>query len=289
MQITREDDLNDFCIPAASVIVNNKLLPHWDISNPIDPSDDKTISISCIIPPEELKVIISSEYLQEFPNGLSLCIVIYTRQCLNKRCTMMSHIENYASSKHKSHAGRNELVNLMSHSLYSDYDYLGRFFSRYRFQLVNEKFQINDDSFFKYKLAVFNEAGDKMAFWSCLLHVYYMYCYKHGMNRDDSLCYILFFCHQCNTTEKICQALINILDNHTCDESNRRSLSLYNVLVNECRNMVKKKTNVETDVGSGGKFTRFTVSYNFLFSEKEVSENILLMNTLFSKSKLSKY
>ena len=82
--------------------------------------------------------------------------------------------------------------------------------------------------------------------------------------------------------------MINILDDQRFNGSNRTSESLYTILAEEFISMVKNNTKLETDVGSGGKFTRFCVSYNFVFSIEEVKNNLRLLNNIFSDGKLFK-
>ena len=285
LNIVEENDLNNFLIPAASIIINNKLSPHTDTSNPIDIREDNTIALTYIIDINEVNDLLQNNIIDQFPNGIPFCVVMYKRQCLNKRISRVTDRNTiYLSTEHPSYEGRKILVDLLSYSLYSDYDYLGRFFSKHRYQLINDKFVHNKDSLFEYKMAIFNEAGDKMAFWSSLLHIWFMYMYKYGINRDDTLSFVLFFCHQCNTTEKICQALLNILKDEDFYKK-KTYTSLYTSLMQYCIEFHTNK-NVKTDVGSGGHFTRFLVSFNHLYEEDEVKQHLVYMNICFSECKL---
>ena len=285
LNIEKENDLNNFLIPATSVLINDQLSPHTDSSNPIDISEDNTIVLTCIIALSEIKdEILRSNLMIQFPNGIPFCVVMYKRQCLNKHISReINRNTTYLSTEHPSYKGRKILVDLLSYSLYSDYDYLGRLFSSHRYQLINDKFVYHKNSLFEYKMAVFNEAGDKMGFWSSLLHIWFMYMVKYDINRDDTLCFVLFFCHQCNTTEKICQAMINILKDEDYKKK-RGSKTLYTSLVQYCMKLNKHKI-TNTDVGSGGHFTRLLVSYNHLYHEEEVKQHIVTMNKCLSECK----
>ena len=62
-------------------------------------------------------------------------------------------------------------------------------------------------------------------------------------------------------------------------------MSLYADLAMECKKWMKN-SNLNTDVGSGGHFTRFVTSVNELFDENQVKEHILSMNIYFSEGKI---
>ena len=83
---------------------------------------------------------------------------------------------------------------------FSEIDYYGRFFSKHCQRLIEHRFNHNKDSLFKNKVAIFDEAVDKIAFYSPLLHILYVYIGINGVRIDDVLSFILFFHVRCIDT-----------------------------------------------------------------------------------------
>ena len=117
----------------------------------------------------------------------------------------MSSDEQYTEARKK-------IIQILSHSVYSDLDYGGLFFTKHRKRLIDHRFEIQDNRIFTEKMAFINEAVDKCGYWSSLLHVYYLYAHFHGVKRDDVLSFVLFFAHQCNTTVIIVKAMITLIE-----------------------------------------------------------------------------
>ena len=132
---------------------------------------------------------------------------------------------------------------------------------------------------FKDKVAIFDEAVDKIAFYSPLLHILYVYIGINGVRIDDVLSFILFFSHQCNTTEIIIQSMIKILSKAT--KQNLKN-SLNTELVQESLKFKNRPKLV--DVGCGGKFNQFQCSNNSSFTEDKVKHVLKHMNMCIGES-----
>ena len=79
-------------------------------------------------------------------------------------------------------------------------DYISSFFNKKNRNTNNQRFSIDSSSLFTEKLLVLEEAVDKLGYYSCLIHVYYLYIYINGYNRNTVIEFALFFGHQCNST-----------------------------------------------------------------------------------------
>ena len=138
----------------------------------------------------------------------------------------------------------------------------------------------HENSIFKGKFAVYDEAVDKLGFWSPLLHVFYLYAYVNKITREDVLSFVLFFCHQCNTTEIIIQSFIDLI-NEKHHASSKKIQTLYNELCKRCEIYNKNKNSY--DVGSGGSYPRFSTSRNLTFNIHEVRKWCSYLNKCFSE------
>ena len=283
LNITDNHQLQQFCIPAISIIINNKLAPHCDSSNPIEVNEDKTLVVTKIIPRDKIDTTLSIDNNKHFKNGIPLCIVMYKRQCLLKKVQNQQKFDRYLHESHESRIGRLKLVEYLSYKVYNEVDYVGMFFSKHRHQLIHDKFKFPlSMKYYRHKVALFDEAVDKMSFWSAILHIHYMYCFKYGSTIEDTFSLIIFFCHQCNTTEIITQAMINIIIKFESRPSSK-SHHLYHILSKECKRIIDKN-DLCTDVGSGGSHTRFSVSNNRLYSISDLNRIIPMIQNELSKA-----
>ena len=110
------------------------------------------------------------------------------------------------------------------------------------------------------------------AYFSPLLHVWYLYCFKFGLNRDKSFEFVLFFAHQCNSTVTIVAAMKQLLlekIESTCTRS------IYLTLASICQQL--RSTAIDKDVGSG-EFNRHQPSSNKLLSGLQIKQIISSMN-----------
>ena len=164
---------------------------------------------------------------------------------------------------------RKEIIEILSGDIYSDRDYSGRFFTNYRNSFTVNKFSKLPNTIFKGKMAVFDEAVDKMGYWSSLLHCFFNTMYLHQLTLEDVFGFVLFFCHQCNTTEIIVQATMDLLEQNTSIDNN---VPLYFKLKNECEKYNKIKNNY--DVGSGGSYARFGTSSNNVYDTPQYQSSI---------------
>ena len=129
-------------------------------------------------------------------------------------------------------------------------------------------------------MALLNEAVDKCGFWSSLLHVYYMFAYMNGLKRDDVLCYVLFFAHQCNSTIIIVQSMLDIMRS-TLKE--KMSDSLYTLLAKACKKYKVKDNWSDVGCGGGG-YERFSPSSNLIYREEKVRSIIHSLNKIFAET-----
>ena len=195
LNISDENDLSIFSIPACSILINDTLNPHCDLLNPSKKEHDVTLAISLQIPINNLHHSLKSILNQHYSGKIPFCLVLYKRNCLYT--LVQHHIKideflkcNSAAQYHNQR--REEIVSMLSKSVYSEVDYAGLFFSSHRERLLEDKFYVHPKLLFNSKMAILKCAVDKCGKWSSLLHVIYMYCYIHGVRRDDVLSFILF-------------------------------------------------------------------------------------------------
>ena len=215
LNLYEEHDLQNFNIPAVSLLINNTLNPHCDTKNPISPDHDATFSITVQVPIKSLSMLLQQVIPNQYTNTIPFCIVMYKRQCLMHLSQYERKIDSYISSDEQYTEARKKIIQILSHSVYSDLDYGGLFFTKHRKRLIDHRFEIQDNRIFTEKMAFINEAVDKCGYWSSLLHVYYLYAHFHGVKRDDVLSFVLFFAHQCNTTVIIVKAMITLIEKKT--------------------------------------------------------------------------
>ena len=130
---------------------------------------------------------------------------------------------------------------------------------------------------FKNKILVCPEAVDKMAFFSSLLHVWYLFCYKFGLVSDDAFEFVLFFAHQCNSTVTIVAAMLHIIS----QVETRSNWSMYKMLTEVCLKLNPTKNSRDKDVGCG-RYNRHQTTATTLLSSSEVKEVISIMKSDFS-------
>ena len=170
-------------------------------------------------------------------------------------------------------------MKFLSELVYTEIDYGGLFFTSHRERLIENRFEYVDNRIFKDKIASLNEAVDKCGFWSSLLHVYYMYAYTFGLERDDVLCFVLFFAHQCNSTIIIVQAMLDIMQSRMSHINARDSL--YIQLSRACKKYKVKDNWNDVGCGGGG-FERFSPSNNLIYDEEKVASYIQSLNEIFA-------
>ena len=271
--ITNKTYLEKFGVPAVSILVNQDLNPHYDSMNPVNISDDSTFSLNLLVPIKSLPLCNQQLLKEKFPSGVPLCVVLYKRKALCNYTKRMLAVDQYAIH----HSGRIKIVELLR-KVNHDVDYIGRFFSQDRKEILS-KFEVEKKPpiVFKGKMLVCPEAVDKMAYFSSLLHVWFMFCYKFGLDRDDAFEFVLFFAHQCNSTVTIVTAMLRIITRL----EKRSDWSMYKMLTKVCLSVNKKqdkKNNV--DVG-GGKHNRHSPSSNTILKWKEINNATKLMKTTF--------
>ena len=256
---------NEFYFPAVLFLINQKLHPHCDIKNPVNEQYDHTLSSTMMIPTKSFdnnyRIILERKFGKQIP----FCVVLYRRQCLYLRSTCEILKENYLALDSQ----RQSIIDILSDGVYTDFDYGGRFFTKHRISFTSQQFNINRNSIFKGKIAVFDEAVDKMGYWSSLLHCFFALMYLKELTVEDVFGYVLFFCHQCNTTEIIVQASIDLLNDKQSLNVNE---PIYYKLKNKCESYNKKKNDI--DVGSGGSFCRFVTSNNRVYNLTEYQSSI---------------
>ena len=266
--------MSRFNIPAISLLVNDVLNPHYDSLNPTNEQYDRTLSITVHVPLKSLSSVLQDILKESYDTHVPFCIVMHQRQCLVTLRSLHFRIDEYKSKEHKYHEAREKIIKILSDGVYSELDYGGLFFTRHRQRLIDHKFDIIDGSNFNDKMAVLNEAVDKCGFWSCLLHVFYTYCYIKEVHRDDILSFLLFFGHQCNSTVLIVQAMVDLLH---APARFTKGKSLYYNLAKQCK--LLKDSQLDKDVGCG-KFARFSPSDTKTYNETEVIQNCNSLNRI---------
>ena len=208
LNIFNEEDKNVFNIPAVSILINDVLHPHCDTLNPTREDQDFTFSSTVQIPVKSLPSSVRNILQPRFQTSVPFCIVIYRRNCLYQLSMYHKRLKNYQETEMGINDPTKEKIYQMLCNAYSILDYGGLFFTKHRDRLMEDMFVFQgDDCIFKDKMAIKREAIDKCGFWSSLLHVFYMYSCINGVDKNDVLCFILFFSHQCNTTIVIVTAM----------------------------------------------------------------------------------
>ena len=275
LNITNEDDIKLFNIPAVSLLVNDILHPHCDSLNPSKKGQDYTFSITVQVPTDTLPSSVTSILQPKYQKTIPLCIVVYRRNCLYQLSLHKMRITNYSSN-----STRKKMCEMLSNP-YSHMDYGGMFFTKHRDRLMKPKFVSQGTScIFKDKMALTNEAIDKCGYWSSLLHVFYMFSYINGLERNDAISFVLFFSHQCNTTIVIVKAMLDIMSQ---DKKRNPQQSLYSMLCDASE--VYNETKNSKDVGcKGGIYQRFSPSNLLKYSESQVYEAIKDLEIYFAES-----
>ena len=94
--------------------------------------------------------------------------------------------------------------------------------------------------------------------------MWYLFCYKFGLDTCDAFEFVLFFAHQCNSTVTIVTAMMCIITKL----NERSSWSMYNMLAKVCLKVNPYKKNKEKDVGSGS-HNRHSPSSNATLNVKD--------------------
>ena len=286
--LTNEKDIEDFCIPAISLLINKDLNPHCDDMNPTEWNEDVTFSISVQLAlselslPKKLSTILTNLYGDRIP----FCLVVYKRKTLVWWSKRMRSIDEYLNKDHHSKEAELNCKKFVSNmqAVNTELDYVGYVYNEDRYKVFSATFKSNPEMLYQ----ATSEAIDKMGFWSSLLHLYYLYVLKFGWTMEDSVHFVLFFSNQCNTTTTIVEALQNILtmSSNTTSRYKFRQVSLYRMLAMECLKVKLKNNNKDDkkdysntdinkrledskDVGSGPE-NRFMPSRGSIYSEKQL-------------------
>lgn len=272
--ITEEDDIAALGIHAISILINYDLNPHCDSMNPHSLEDDYTFSISIQVPVLELPMHLRAKAFQLYGSTVPLCIVVYRRKSVIDISRRMKKLNAFKNGK----KGREVLVNLLASS-YSDADYVGNFFDKQRWRSMKKLFKVQQDTIFKQPLLIKKEAVDKMAYWSSLLHMYYLGAMIRGMdNIEYSFSFVIFFAHQCNGTITFVSAMMNILKVGTAADNES---SIYRRLAIECCRLRDKPwVDDASDVGLS-KHNRHTPSANRVYNEVQLKAYMEALNVMF--------
>lgn len=273
------NDLPRFVFPAISILVNRYLNCHCDSMNPTDPLQDYTMAISSQVQSDTCPLPLRLSVQKTYPITVPMCVVMYRRKALNSYARRMHAIDNYCFKKHDERHGRTKLVSLLK-SVETDADYIGMFFDRKGKEKLLPRFSVNNTSFFKHKMAIIPEAIDKMAYFSSLLHVFYLYIYcSSTVCKETAINFVLFFGHQCNTTVTIVSAMLCIIENNVtkCGSS---KVTLYAQLAKTCCVLKGQKNNKNIDVGCGIN-NRHQPSNNRVYTKEEVYSYVFFLNNTF--------
>ena len=193
LKITNEDDIKKFGFHAITILINNDLNPHCDSMNPSSEDEDYTLSLSVQVPISDIPRDVQGEAMRKYGTSVPLCIVLYKRKCLTDYCKRMTNLNQFKDLYPKKKEGRQKLIDLLS-STYSDTDYVGNFFEKQRWTQKKHSFKVEKGgSVFHAPILVTKEAVDKMAYWSCLLHMYYLYVFKNGLQDiESSFSFVIF-------------------------------------------------------------------------------------------------
>ena len=191
----------------------------------------------------------------------------------------MTTIDLYPQQCSSEKRGRSELVQLLL-SVYTDTDYTGLFFNKSNREDKERCFKVDPRSLFSHKILVQNEAVDKMAYFSPLLHMFYLHSYANGIRRDTVFSFVLFFGHQCNSTVTVVSSMLHMLMNNEI-YSQTKLETFYTYLARSCCHL-KGIPMTCKDVGSG-QHNRHQSSNNSIYSDTDVRKYIIFLTYLFAE------
>ena len=196
-------------------------------------------------------------------------------------CSRMQKLEDFIQVDPKKLHGRQQLVGILQ-AVNSDADYIGNFFVQQSFKTMTNRFKIHPSILPNVRILVLKEAVDKMGYWSCVLHLFYLYAMTNqGISTSDIYCLVLFFNHQCSGTITFTSALLNIILQRW--KKNNCGMSLYKRLVIECCNVRNIKFSAHlSDIGHG-MYPRHQPSNQKIYSEEEVTTHVEKLNSILSK------
>jgi hypothetical protein len=282
--LTEETGLLRFVFPAISILVNRYLNAHCDKMNPTQPSDDYTMALSTQVQSSNCPMPLQVTVQKRYPIAVPMCVVIYKRKALLDYAARMRSIDEYRYKNIDEITGRTKIVSLLK-SVYTDADYVGMFFNNNSRQAILDRFTVDSTSIFKYKMATIPEAVDKMAYFSPLLHMLYLYSHVVGsLSKQVTICYALFFGHQCNTTLNIVTAMLYIIEDHTLSRhSVLKKQSFYTQLAHTCQILKKiPSSSLCQDIGSG-RNARHQPSNNTVYTEEDVLRYVFFLNMKFEE------
>ena len=273
------NELARFVFPAISILVNQYLNCHCDSMNPTDPLQDYTMAISSQVKSDSCPLPLRLSVQKTYPITVPICVVMYRRKALISYSRRMHAMDNYCIKKQNELHGRTKLLSLLR-SGGTDADYIGMFFDRRGKEKLLPRFSVNSNSTFKHKMAIIPEAVDKMAYFSSLLHVFYLYMYcNSAYSKDAAINFVLFFGHQCNTTVTIVSAILEIIENIVMKQWSSKE-NLYTELAKMCYVLKGQTDNKYIDVGSGIN-NRHQPTNNRVYTKEEVYKYVFFLNNAF--------
>ena len=277
-----KENMTEIGFHALSILVNRDLNPHYDSMNPVDQHQDYTLSVSVQIPTHTLPDSIQKKAYDMYGLSIPLCIVLYKRKSLIHLCNRIRKLDAFIHSDDHKVNGRQKLRDLL-HSVNTDADFSGRFFEKTQWKSQQQQFVNVSDiglaSLGITKLYVSNEAVDKMAYWSPLLHVFYLYAQNTTcLSATNIISFALFFSHQCSGTLMFVQAMMRLIIKKDNDDS---QMTLYGCLVRECLELKGKPNEHNSkDVGMSPKYPRHGPSGQKPYTETEATAYCAKMNNL---------
>ena len=279
--ITARDDLQDFPFQAVSVLINRDLNPHCDSMNPTKEENDYTMALSFMVPTTVIADgLLRDTVEKEFPYYIPMCIVIYKRKCVDYYSSRMSRISDYISESEVESDGRGRIVRMLN-AVNTDADFYGTFFNKFRMNFLQQRVVRSSHKEFTGNIIVADEAADKLAMWSPIIHVFLLYCHVcPQLKRDDVISFVLFFSHQCNTTVTFVSAMVQICKERTMNQ-HRRYKNLYEELAATCSE-IRGVPLHSKDIGSGP-YPRIQTSANAQYTDVQLSSVISILIHHYSK------
>ena len=278
--ITEAMGLNRFVFPAVSILVNQDLNPHCDSMNPREMEDDYTFSLSAQVPTNECPRDLYSLLKVSHPVSIPMCIVIYKRKALIDYARRCLNVQRYINENSLEISGRTKLIRLIE-SVRTHADYLGTFFDPKQRLMIHEQFTFVKRSIFVNKMCLFRESVDEMSHFSSILHMFYLYIHINGVTNDFLFGYLLFFGHQCKSTQSIVTIMNYVLSDPSLQPIlQNQKYTFYSKLVTISKMLLKRGIQTN-DIGGSGKHHRHATSHK-CYSDSCISHYSQMLNKIFA-------
>ena len=173
----------------------------------------------------------------------------------------------------------------MIESVRTHADYIGTFFDHHERLMIHERFRFVKRSIFFNKICLFRESVDEMSYFSSVLHMFYLYIHINGVTNDFVFGFLLFFGHQCKSTQSIVTIMNYVLSDQSLQPILQdRKYTFYSKLIKISK--VLQKRGIQTnDNGGSGRHLRHPNSHK-CYSDSRICHYSQLLNKIFAQYSL---